>query len=845
MHSIENFAAGLIPNAAWSGLRNIAAQNWKDLRVNPQGFAIQRDGHRTVYAGGSHAVDQIFAYKNLLFAVIDGKLRWARARERGEEVTFNDFDPILEIDTEHHYHFQPIETAGEDYILFSNGTGDPEHRRGGPYYIDLTDVFERNEPPAPTVHRCYLPNPNNPYGLQFDEVNNDKKNSDAEYEPFTTIDLYFQAVRTIGEQETVPWVFDFTEQPSSLPELAPTLAVSEAISAVDIGSNATFTAAIEGAGHRDAGDFNELRVGVTGITGGGDSPTASLVVNTGTTPDTIQTQGNVATWVIEPGSFRVQLTGYNLLLDWRSEVKLQVSVGNTGWRTIGEEEDWLNQNFGTEDRISVNYDAFTIGRLPTNAVIAFRITSTNGDIELLDSPTIRIQALSGFSVATLADAESLSDVSGEDLRTQYDKQPRTEISFNLNLGAANEDADYVDVYISRRRRLPNPARQGVQLIARLPHQDQYRFTIKIPINDLLMPNNWVDLPEQGELATWSYADVDEHRMYAAARDSNRLYLSDFDGIARRHFMNFTNFINLPTNGEEITGIKFLYDNFLVVYTPHKIISIRTDPVLSRTRIASRYSPGAEDEAVGCIAPRSLVEIGDYHCFLSPNKRAYRFGGRKPSWMSASVQPLLEPLALPEAPDASFELSNAVAVAHKGSYHLSFPSLTEEPVHYLYWKGQKLTWKGDNLEWKEDYFEPNNILIYDFDRDKWYKDGFGVSSYAKDPRDRLYGIVHGNILALYDDAESDEEFDWLWQSNQILLSPRTTIFNVCVKTQIAVDMEVTVKTENGEETRQLESQHADDYWGQYAGFDLIGRTVEITVKGRGRTIIDRININEQV
>ena len=97
MHSIENFAAGLMPNAAWSNLRNIAAQDWKDLRVNPQGFAIQRDGHRLVFDGGAEGISQVFAYKNLLFAVIGDKLKWARARARGEEVTFNDFDPILEI----------------------------------------------------------------------------------------------------------------------------------------------------------------------------------------------------------------------------------------------------------------------------------------------------------------------------------------------------------------------------------------------------------------------------------------------------------------------------------------------------------------------------------------------------------------------------------------------------------------------------------------------------------------------------------------------------------------------------------------------------------------------------
>ena len=819
-------------------MRNTAAADWDGLRIHPQSFLETRNAHEVVY--DAEQVEQVFAYKNFLLAIIDDKLQWGRART-DTDVSFQDFDPELSVEVDARFQFAVVENATGEYILISDGVGEPEHLRGSPYFVDLKDVFDEGDPQDPTVSRCYLPQPNNPYGITGTDVNSSAKNSDADFQENTQIEFFFQAVRTIDEQEGVPWIHDFTKPNADLPALQPTLAVSDSIKSIEVEGDDPFSVAYQPGDLPDSGLLE-----ATGVTGG-DSDDVSIALNTATAPDSVHTQDSEAIWAILPGSIRVELTGYTIVLDLFSTVRLQVRVNDSSWVTIGSNTDFLNQNFSARDTVAVNYEAFTFGRLPADAEIEFRITASNGDIELLDSPTILFQVQGQFTFLTL-DLADLSNVDGEDLRAQYDRQPRTEITFYLNLGAADEAADYIDVYRSRRRQLPDAFGSGYQLIARLPHEDQYEFTLKIPVTDEVLPQTWVDLPEQGETVVWKYIDTDGVRAYAAPENSDKLYLSFFDNISERRYMNFTDVVNLPTAGEVITGVRFLRREYLVVYTARRIILVRTDPAAERCSVVDQLPTSPNDAAIGCFAPDSLASYSGYHLFLGPDKRVYRYGGQNVRWVGDKVEPLLIPLESEVPDDVSFRPANAVGAIHQGLYFLSFPSLLEDISHLVVWKGEPVEWDGGDgvadIEWKPGEFVPNTTLILDIERDRWYQDKFGITSFAKDHLDRLYGVVQGTLFLLYY-VDADSNIRWRWKSNKFLLPRNMLLFNVFVYVQTAADMTVTLRTEQGEESQELSVADAFDYFSQYAGFALWGRTAEIEVTGTGPVTIDRIALNQEI
>ena len=648
MFEIANFTSGLIPNAGWSRARNVAAQDQSDLRPSDQGFLEDRRSHETVYDGGN--ITQIFAYKTLLIAIIDANLRWGRARPRGEAVTFQDFDPVINLNTTNRWQFQPLQNATGEYIFMGNGTGEITGGLGGVYVIDLTDVFNPETPQAPTAAHFYLNKPSTPTIALIDDTFEDDH---IEGRP---IAFRIQAVQEIDGVE---------------------VAVSEASDAV-----------------------------------------------------------------LE--------SGFNTLKD--------------------------------------------------------------------DS-----------------EATDVDDNDGADeVRTQY------RLSFSaITNTLANK------IYIYRGERNHDGSLESQFRRVGIVDATETSFTAHMELTDdgFLEDDNII--PDAGEKVPFGYIETDGVRSYVASPFSSDLYLSYFDPqTSIRLFRNFSDTIALPIDGERITGVKFLREGLLAVYTPHRIVLVATDPLPELCQVTSVYTTGPNDEPVGCIAPESLVQAGAYHYFLSANYWVYRFGSREPQWISASVQPILNTVAVPENDDASLELINAIGAFHQGHYLLSIPSLINFPAHSLTWRGQQVAWRRDTgLEWREDFFRPNATLLYEYRRNRWYRDGFGVEAYAKDQRDRLYGIVGGNLLALYDGDNEDTVSFRLWKSNQIILPPRTLVYNVFVKSQIPATLTVTVKTESGEETSDLLIEDVNDYWASHMGCQLYGRTVQVTVESKGPLLLDRISINE--
>ena len=413
------------------------------------------------------------------------------------------------------------------------------------------------------------------------------------------------------------------------------------------------------------------------------------------------------------------------------------------------------------------------------------------------------------------------------------------ITVRLNLPDDGGGANKVDVYLTEPYNADeNEEPGGYYFATRKDYEDDLEF-------DLLLPPSYESLTDlESNCRTtryidWDFIEIDNVRAYAANKDTNRLYFSYFDGINERLFRNFADFIPLPTGGEQITGVKFLGEsNWIIVYTSQRIIIVAVDPNPELIEVVGIYGSLENDEYIGCIAPKSLVGIGRYHFFLGGNRRVYRFGGRQPTWLSSKVQPILKSVEVP----VPFEPVGAYATADDGNYILSFPSTVEHHPHTIQWREEPVEWHSDTVRWAEEETLPNTTLILDTERNLWYRDGFGVKAFQKGATGRLYGIITGAIYSLYDGDNSD--LDWLWQSNRILMNERQLVHNVSVKTQEPASLGVRVETEEGVQEQELDITESNDYWGQRAGINLRGRTLDVTIVGQGPVEIDRLAVNER-
>ena len=808
-------------------MRNTAAADWDGLRIHPQSFLETRNAHEVVY--DAEQVEQVFAYKNFLLAVIDGELKWARARGEGD-VEFQDFDPIVYPNATEKFHFQAIDNATGEYILMGNGTGRLTDGLGGLYVIDLTGVFDSENPEDPTWVHFYVPDPTNLDFVSRDEIQEDVV---SDYHDDNHVEIYVQAVRTTKPEPGVPLFRDFTQPNVELPALQQTIAVSKAVSALGESGHVTVTF-----GDSEFPSSRELTV--TELSG-----TSLVVIDTDNDPDTVKTVGGEKLYSVREGEIDVELFYEESPGESVSAALIfQASVGGESWIELGRKRS-ISTPTGQRTQVELDYNATTLGLLEADTVISFRMliannSSLNG--EIVDG-SIQIEAESAFAILTT----SLENVP-EDERDEYEDQPRTEFEFELNLPASN-NTDYIDVYRSRRRDPPDAYESGYQWMARLPYEDGFQFTLKFPVTDDILIGTWIDqLPEQGDKVIWRYMDTDGVRAYAAPENSDKLYLSFFDNISERRYMNFTDVVNLPTAGEVITGVRFLRREYLVVYTARRIILVRTDPAAERCSVVDQLPTSPNDAAIGCFAPDSLASYSGYHLFLGPDKRVYRYGGQNVRWVGDKVEPLLIPLESEVPDDVSFRPANAVGAIHQGLYFLSFPSLLEDISHLVVWKGEPVEWDGGDgvadIEWKPGEFVPNTTLILDIERDRWYQDKFGITSFAKDHLDRLYGVVQGTLFLLYY-VDADSNIRWRWKSNKFLLPRNMLLFNVFVYVQTAADMTVTLRTEQGEESQELSVADAFDYFSQYAGFALWGRTAEIEVTGTGPVTIDRIALNQEI
>ena len=317
---------------------------------------------------------------------------------------------------------------------------------------------------------------------------------------------------------------------------------------------------------------------------------------------------------------------------------------------------------------------------------------------------------------------------------------------------------------------------------------------------------------------WHYIAEDDFRRYVAEVGSNELYMSYYEpGTAEKLEHNFADFIPLELDGGVITGLKFLRDNFLVVYATNQIQYIATDPDVNRVSVADFLKPTDEKgETIGCAAPGSIVSILGWHYFLATNRYVYRFNGEQIMQISDPIHGIFQtvPLALD---GENLELQDAVAFSFDETYVISV-----------------------------DTADGYRTLVYDLTHKIWWQDSFGIQAVRKTKDERVLAELRsGESVQLYTgDTDNGEPIRRVWKGNPYLRRSHSHWNTVHIYALGAADIDVIATTEQAEASGELNITDPGDWWSQRLGINLRGRFYVVEIATESLHAIDRITINER-
>ena len=303
-------------------------------------------------------------------------------------------------------------------------------------------------------------------------------------------------------------------------------------------------------------------------------------------------------------------------------------------------------------------------------------------------------------------------------------------------------------------------------------------------------------------------------------------MSFFDGNTETYIRNFTDSITVGNKTEPIAGLKALGERTIAIYFPRAIFMMFTDPLAESYRIIQSPVTGSgRDQAMGCVAPRSLVRMGSEHLFFAPDKRIYRFDGSTARWISRDIQPELDAIN-------DLRVDQPVAVYHDGFYVMAYPS-------------------GNGAN--------DRVLLYDPTLDVWFRDfGLSINDLTVARRTGAVGDDSGELYTAMSDESYVREIytgtqdngvaiSCIWESNKIRARSSFTPYrNMHVKTQGAATITATVTTERGNGSATLTPTGAGDYFGQKAGLNgLKGREMQAKIETSSVVDVDEITVNERV
>ena len=377
------------------------------------------------------------------------------------------------------------------------------------------------------------------------------------------------------------------------------------------------------------------------------------------------------------------------------------------------------------------------------------------------------------------------------------------------------DADYIDVFQSLTT--AENAYADFYFVGRFPYA--VGSYVQRIFDDLDVETARV-MVEPIDEPIWQLSEITNERLYLNSGRDNRIWMTYYD-TNEKYLRTVTDYYDVNTGGFPITGLKTLQQSVLAVYTENRIFLLNVDPIAELHSVIEIVSNRDDKDApIGCVAPESLVDIEGVHYFLSPSRQVYAFDGHRVQWVSKSVNPTL--VKMPKLPS-----KKATAFARGLKYCLCYPSTPEST-------------------------ENDALLEYDTQRKLWWKDDLRVATISKGRSQQEYAIIDGWPAVLDTGIrDSGEPIEWFWKGNKILIPLNTLIHSVFIGILPEdVDIEllevlVTLKTEEATQTQRLVGKAAVNFWEQFLGFNLRGRSVEVTLSGTGVMKIDRLVFNPEV
>lgn len=338
-------------------------------------------------------------------------------------------------------------------------------------------------------------------------------------------------------------------------------------------------------------------------------------------------------------------------------------------------------------------------------------------------------------------------------------------------------------------------------------------------------NRESDFIPAGEQITFRYLATNEFRAYAAEAESHKVYFSYYDPAKNISlFRNFTDVVPLGLEGGEITGLHFLRDTFLYVYTTNQIQVIATDPIAELHRVVDYIKPrGDKGEIIGCAAPDTIVNIVGRHYFLATNQRVYRFDGQRLYDISDRVHAAFQKVLTPTE-EGRLQIQDAIGYSVDENYVVSVNMVLPDA---------------------EQADTPNRLLVYDVTHGVWWHDSYGVHAVTKGVYDTIYGVMDGRLYLLHWGATDDgAAIRRIWRGHPYQTATQKTWESVHIHPLEPCRVDITASTEQDEFVGYVDIRNIAAFDEKRMGCNLRGAVQTVEIQTESVAAIHRIAVNER-
>ena len=324
---------------------------------------------------------------------------------------------------------------------------------------------------------------------------------------------------------------------------------------------------------------------------------------------------------------------------------------------------------------------------------------------------------------------------------------------------------------------------------------------------------------------FQYIATNEYRTYVAEAGSDKVYISYYNPANNEAFrQNFVDVIPLQLEGGEITGLHFLRDTFLYVYTTNQIQVIATDPIGELHRVIDYIKPRNEKgEIVGCAAPDTIVNIVGRHYFLATNQRVYRFDGQRLYDMSDRVHGAFQKVLTP-TDEGKLQLQDAIGYAVDEDYVVSVNMV---------------------IPGEAQSNKPNRLLVYDVTHRVWWHDSYGIEAVSKGVYDSVFGVINGQLYLLHHGNTDDgETIRRVWRGHPYQTTTQKTWESVHVHPLTPCRVDIKAYTEQAEHNGYVDIENIAVFNQKRMGCNLRGAVQTVEIQTDSDAVIHRIAVNEK-